>query len=249
MTRAVRPADRYGPPSTTSTNLKGEPRLTSWDIAGSRSQTTLADSLAQPTELLKAAVAEGAHPLGVLLDVHLNDARSWLTAYDLDNYLYPLAHHARQVDTGRFVSFRATKRLGEAPSTIRIGPVERDASATAGWRNLRVMTTGSAEKPVYKQSIHQQLVDGGESALGPGPVELDLAFRVGPSRNWLNLWKPTIDALGPLLGATSQRPWNPDDGRVANLALHCAVDQTLRYEVHIAILARLCPDRDEERMS
>lgn len=44
-----------------------------------------------------------------------------------------------------------------------------------------------------------------ESTVPAGPLQLELAFAVGeyaPSRvrNWVSLWKPTIDALGRVLG-------------------------------------------------
>lgn len=43
-----------------------------------------------------------------------------------------------------------------------------------------------------------------------GPVHLDIVFGVGPTRSWLNLWKPTVDALGALLGQPcSSRAWHP----------------------------------------
>jgi hypothetical protein len=56
-------------------------------------------------------------------------------------------------------------------------------------------------------------------------VSLELSFIVGLTRNWMNLWKPTIDSLGSLLGHTAEaKEWNPNDGRIVELALHCAVD-------------------------
>ena len=30
------------------------------------------------------------------------------------------------------------------------------------------------------------------------PVRLEIAFTLGPRRNWLNLWKPTIEAPVPI---------------------------------------------------
>ena len=50
-----------------------------------------------------------------------------------------------------------------------------------------------------------------------------IGFRCGPGRNWLNLWKPTIDALSPLIGEGNRR-WNPHDGAIVDLALHLQVD-------------------------
>jgi len=43
-----------------------------------------------------------------------------------------------------------------------------------------------------------------------GPVWLQVASAVSTRRNWLNVWKPTIDALNTLLGRTSsERDWHP----------------------------------------
>ncbi|MGI8537826.1 MAG: hypothetical protein ACR2K2_15405 [Mycobacteriales bacterium] len=70
-------------------------------------------------------------------------------------------------------------------------------------------------------------------------MALDIVFGVGPARSWINLWKPTIDALGALLGASSPaRPWHPQDGRVTRLSLHCAVDPALGHQVDLVVDAR-----------
>jgi hypothetical protein len=63
-------------------------------------------------------------------------------------------------------------------------------------------------------------------------VHLQLAFVVGPKRNWPNLWKPTFDALDPLLGRTGpDRDWHPRDGRIVDLGLHVDVDPSLGNDV------------------
>ena len=68
-----------------------------------------------------------------------------------------------------------------------------------------------------------------------GAVHLEIAFVVGPARTWWNLWRPTIDALSPLLGGPDT--WAPDDGRITTLGLHLTVDQTVRYVVGLTIPA------------
>jgi hypothetical protein len=77
--------------------------------------------------------------------------------------------------------------------------------------------------------------------LPSGPVRLQLAFHVGPRavRNWLNLWKPTIDALEPLLGRDSNETgtWNILDDRITELGLHLSINPAFRYEVEIGIIA------------
>jgi hypothetical protein len=68
---------------------------------------------------------------------------------------------------------------------------------------------------------------------------LELAFVVGPNRNWVELWKPTIDALEPLLGRDpfQKRPWNPRDGRIIELGMHRTVDPTFGHKIVVGIAA------------
>lgn len=75
--------------------------------------------------------------------------------------------------------------------------------------------------------------------LPPGPGALQVVFTVGPRRNWLNLWKRTIDALDPLLGRVdAHRPWHPQGGRITELGLNKVVDPELRHDVRLRIAAR-----------
>jgi hypothetical protein len=68
---------------------------------------------------------------------------------------------------------------------------------------------------------------------------MQLCFTVGPNRNWLNLWKPAIDALGQILGHTpAAGPWAPLDGRIVDLGLHRRVDPRIANEVLITIAAQ-----------
>ena len=74
--------------------------------------------------------------------------------------------------------------------------------------------------------------------LPQGPVRMQLCFTVGPTRNWLNLWKPTIDAMGQILGhASAARSWSPLNGRMVDLGLHCRVKPSVGNDVIIAIAA------------
>jgi hypothetical protein len=105
---------------------------------------------------------------------------------------------------------------------------------------LLARTTASASTPAYKEQIHAAVASAAE--LPRGPVRLELAFVVGPARNWLNPWKQTIDSLDPLLGRTyTGRAWNPRDGRVTELGMHLTVDPALRYEVAVGIAAACAP--------
>ena len=102
----------------------------------------------------------------------------------------------------------------------------------------RVRTTASTSTTAYKQQISDQPGDAAE--LPAGPIALELAFRVGPRRNWLDLWKPTIDALDRLLGrAHPDREWHPRDGRITEFGLHRTIDAAFDNDVVITVGARV----------
>jgi len=101
---------------------------------------------------------------------------------------------------------------------------------------LVATTTASASTVAYKEQIHAAVAS--EAELPSGPVRLELAFVVGPRRNWINLWKQTIDSLDPLLGRTRpDRDWHPLDGRITELGMHLTVDPIAHNEVVVGIAA------------
>jgi hypothetical protein len=101
---------------------------------------------------------------------------------------------------------------------------------------LIARTAASPQTVAYKEQIHAAVAH--ESELAAGPIRLELAFVVGPRRNWLNLWKQTIDSLDPLLGRTyPDRRWNPLDGRITELGMHVTVDPTASNEIVVGISA------------
>ena len=53
-------------------------------------------------------------------------------------------------------------------------------------------------------------------------LEVQIAYVVAPTWNWAALWKPTIDALGAVVGEGSRR-FNVRDDRIVALALHRTV--------------------------
>jgi hypothetical protein len=212
------------------------PRLASWMGTGHPDQVQLEEFLTHAGHMLTPALSDVADPLALRLDVGLPPETRLLDANDLDNYVFPLTMRLIKVTQRQVASVWATKRHA---TTSLIGIEQAvplaDAEPAGGW--LLVHTTASSESSVYKQQIHDALQTLPE--LPPGPVSLELSFTIGPSRNWPNLWKPTIDALGPLLGqAGSAGPWNPQDGRIVELGLHRQVEQSRGHDVLLAIAAR-----------
>ncbi|RYB88515.1 hypothetical protein EUA06_20465 [Nocardioides glacieisoli] len=148
---------------------------------------------------------------------------------DLDNYAFPLATHLRSED---LVSVWCTKRHADT-SRVLVAPARETPAPEATYT---VRTTASSQVKPYKEQVRAAVA--GDAEIPAGGVQLQVAFVVGPHRNWLNLWKPTIDALDPLLGRTrAERDWHPKDGRITDLGLHVAIDPSLGHDVVVTIAA------------
>lgn len=69
-------------------------------------------------------------------------------------------------------------------------------------------------------------------------------MRVGPQRNWRNLWKSTLDAFEPVLGRTDPaRAFHPRDDRITLLALHRSIDPGLGHAVELGFWWRVAPEQ------
>lgn len=222
-------APAYAPPETTPIVLTRRPRLASWDAADHPSQRALTCYLGQTVEDLREHL-HSDRPWALELVVGLPPSVPLLDHHDLDNYLYPLS---ARLGGENLTSVQARKAHGHH-STARLGtarPVPDSATAH------RIRTTASAGRPAFKQQIHDQLVDAGASPLPSHTgIAVVIGYRCGPRRNWINMWKPTIDALGPLIGE-GPRPWHPRDGAIVDLALHCVVDEDLQWDVETFVEA------------
>ena len=202
--------------------------MASWDKADHPDQVRLRAFLDDTEALLAASRVDG--PWALRLAVGLPTGRDLLGMADLDNYAYPLASHLKDPS---LVSVWCTKQHCEQ-SFVRI---EAAREMRPSPREVLVArTTASASTLAYKEQIHAAVADATE--LPAGPVRLELAFVVGPGRNWLNLWKQTIDSLDPLLGRTRpDRAWHPLDGRITELGMHLTVDPAVRHDVMVGISA------------
>ncbi|WP_207935695.1 hypothetical protein [Actinomadura sp. KC216] len=130
---------------------------------------------------------------------------------DLDNYLFPVA---RRIGAARIHAAFDYKRAA-VPSGIAISPVARESDPPDEPR-LTVHTTVSGQSPAWKQQIHDACDAVVGTPLLAGPVALVIRFKVSSRRNWSTLWKPAIDALGPVLGALDPRkPFSPNDDRIS----------------------------------
>jgi hypothetical protein len=222
-------------PSGPPLRLPVPPQLASWNKAGDPEQVRLAGYLDAADELLRPRYELLTGALALRLDVGLQSGVALLDQRDLDNYLFPLAARISKSVPGRVTCVWGTKQY--APNSyVRIEEaVAAPATAVSGCF-YTIRTSASAQSCAYKEQIRAQLADA--SGIPLGPVRMQLHFTVSRRRNWLNLWKPSIDALGQILGdAPGGRPWSPLDGRIVELGLHCRVDPGIGNDVVIAIAA------------
>jgi hypothetical protein len=222
----------YARPDITAQQLGLAPRLASWNKADDPDQVRLRAYLDDTEALLAGSRVDG--PWALRLDVGLPTARDLLDGADLDNYAYPLAY---QIQDSDLVSVWCTKQHNEQ-SFVQIEAAREVPPPSTDV--LVAKTTASASTVAYKEQIYAAVA--GAAELPAGPVRLELSFVVGPGRNWLNLWKQTIDSLDPILGRTyPDRPWHPRDGRITELGMHVTVDRVARNEVVVGIAAAQAP--------
>lgn len=219
-------------PTTVPMRLKVPPRLASWNAQGDPEQQRLKSYVDYVIARVEESLARQPGDVAVRLDVSVPEQLHLLDQRDLDNYLFPLATRLHS-DGFPITSWWATKSR-QVPSLVRVGASE---STTVDDVLAEFVTTASSESAKYKEDIRDKV--SSVEPLPDGPAAVQIAFVTGPGRNWLNLWKPTIDALGSLLGLTDPaRPWHPRDGRITQLGLHHRLDPGLRHDVRIAISAQ-----------
>lgn len=144
--------------------------------------------------------------------------------HDLDNYLYPVISCLKAPN---FVFVSGTKHV-EGTSRLVIGRAEPVGvlEESQGWTHATIDSpVMSAQNTAWKVGVRERLLALGPSRLAVGPVEMHLTWRYMAHLNWADLWKPPIDAMGPVLGEPrSDHPFDPDDGRIVSLGLHLTRD-------------------------
>jgi hypothetical protein len=203
-----------------------KPQLASWDRAGHPSQVKLARFLAQVDVIAGPAMATVGSRITIQLIVGFSDGVSLTEGgHDLDNYLLPVA---QRLGPRRVAAIFGRKIHG--PSSLAVGPAQPDAAKATAQFSTRM--TGSYERKEWKQRLHDRLA-AQAAIIDPGPVGLRISLTTGPGRNWASLWKPLIDAFGPVLGEDPTRPFHPRDDRIVSLGLHHTVDSGIAHDVII----------------
>jgi hypothetical protein len=200
-----------------------EPRLASWDHREYPNQQRLNAYLKPVYDGLAPLLANGGEwAISMIVDVGRDERLD--RGHDVENYMTPLV---KKLGWRHFVYAAITKRVGGG-SRISIGPAVRRAAVPA-WNGWNGQIPGRIGSPEGKRSIRQALGAHVDEPLPAGPVAVHLAWRLSASRNWVDLWKPTGDAMGPVLGEPRfpQKEFQPSDDRITQLVLHRIVDDAL----------------------
>jgi hypothetical protein len=221
---------RYRRPGTPPVALTVTPTLASWDRHDHPSQRALSAFLDSLERLVRPALQQLANPVVLALDVGLPKGTQLTSGgRDLDNYLFPIV---ARFDPARFAAVFARKHHGR--STIAIGPAQlADDEPPGHWAHGSALLTASSVTTAWKHQLAAGLAASTDvRVLPPGPVAAHLAFRIGPHRNWANLWKPAIDALGGVLGVDNPaKPFAPRDDRITDLGLQHSIDPRIGHAV------------------
>jgi len=235
LARAVPPWDaremRYARPYP-GRRLLGRPVLESWDKAGSSSQTRL-------TRFLDTIADDGsglAEPLAMDLVIALPEGISRTGGgHDLDNYLLPIV---RRLGHQRFVAVFARKvdaTAGDSGSTLAV-ETARPAGHDAQAPQLTCRTRAAGQSIAWKRDVATACSACSPASLPDGPIALQIHYRLSGRRNWAQQWKPTIDALGAVLGIPDPaHPYNPRDDRIVDLALSRTIDEALGWDIELEI--------------
>jgi len=203
-----------------------KPQLASWDRAGHPSQVKLGRFLAHVDAIAGPVPATVSGRVAAELIVGFSDGASLIDGgHDLDNYLFPVV---QRLGPERVAAIFGRKICG--PSSLAVGPAQPDTAGATPQFSTRM--AGSYERKAWKQNLHDRLAVQA-ATIDPGPAGLNIALTTGPGRNWASLWKPLIDAFGPVLGEDPARPFHPHDDRIVSLGLHHTIDTGLAHDVII----------------
>ena len=203
-----------------------KPQLASRDRAGHPSQVKLARFLAHVDAIAGPVLATVNGRVAAELIVGFSDGVSLIDGgHDLDNYLFPVA---QRLGPQRVAAIFGRKICG--PSSLAVGPARPDTAKAASQFSARM--AGPHERKEWKQELHDQLAVRA-AAIEPGPVLSAMFSPTGPGCHWASLWKPLIDAFGPVLGEDPTRPFHPHDNRIVSLGLHHSIDTGIAHDVII----------------
>jgi len=177
------------------------------------------------------------HELFLHMEIDVIDPKHLSHHHDVENYVTPLFGGPR-LDPTRFVFVSARKRVGgESHITIGTARPRKPQLDPTAWAHFSCTMSGSPQTKQWKSQLRTALTKSGPTTPG-GSLEVHLAWRCSDRycRNWVSLWKPTGDAMGPILGEPfTDKPFYPNDDRITYLGLHLRRDEAMELHCDVGI--------------
>ncbi len=211
-----------------------KPLLAQWEKNTHPAQIRLTEYLEWITNEISPKIDHQAD-LFLYLEVDVVSPSNLLKHHDLENYLTPLFGR-KWLDPSKFVCVSGRKKVGGG-SFIEIGKAKQiSEDQFSGWNEFNCKPGSGTASPKWKEAIRQELALANVALMPPGPVEVHLAWRCSLNRNWVNLWKPTGDAMGPALGYENPADlYNPRDDRIVRLSMHKTIVPGLGHIVEVGM--------------
>jgi hypothetical protein len=122
-------------------------------------------------------------------------------------------------------------RKVRGPSFLAVGLTQPDHVASSPQFSAQI--AGSYVREEWKVTLRERLLEVRPAVPAVGAIGMTIGITTGPGRNWTNIWKPLIDAFGPVLGENPERPFHPNDDRITSLGLHHNVNAAIGHDVII----------------
>lgn len=210
------------------------PRLASWDHKQHPSQIRLRAYLDNLYAQVSSLPAD--RPLFLDLRIDVGDPKKLTRHHDVENYLTPLFGSA-WFDHRKFPLVSGSKNVGEGSSvTIGEAVLLDDWGLDSSWYHLSTNAGKAPTDKSWKLRLHNFVEASGVTQISENQhVEFHMAWRCSRRRNWVNLWKPTGDALASILGQSGKNPFNPNDDRITSLTFHRFDGDSVGNDVHVGL--------------
>lgn len=223
------------------------PRLASWNANDHPDQIRLKAYL----DDLRKRIGDipKQENLYIALRVDVQDERKLIRHHDVENYLTPL-FGSKWFDHRQFPLVIGAKHVGNG-STLTIGTMQlQDANTLEqSWHHLSMNVGSSPTSQAWKQRLNE-FAEQANPGIIPADqhIEFHMAYRCSSRRNWVSLWKPTGDALSPILGYSGKNKYNPHDDRITSIHFHRFYDESVGNDVYVGLWWRPVPMNGSESL-
>jgi hypothetical protein len=210
-----------------------EPLVASWDAKSHPAHIKLTKHLEQIHDAT-GDLSVFSESLFLDYTIEVKEERRLTHQYDVENFLTPVA---AKLGAKKFSLVNGRKVVG-GRSRIAVGLVS-DTQLCSFMHSIHLHRNFDSDS---NKIALGSIVNTGFSESPMGAVQCRIHFQVGSNRNWLYLWEPAGDILGPILGQTlRQDRFDPCDYRIVDLSLSCDSETSLGNSIKIFYVWQTLP--------